>query len=124
MKRALLLAMAAAGLVVGAVGACNNTASHIFIARQYDPKNQCVEPSEGIDVVDGPAPTVGCTAACLTNPNGDVYVSGMCPPYPFGDTVVGGDAGDAGPCAPALAAYGANTTCDAGISDAGAALPD
>jgi hypothetical protein len=126
-------ALVALGIsVVGGVilaGACDDQArSHIFVAREYLPIQGCVTLSEGIDVVDGPGPSgPACPPVCILDTTGDVFVSGMCPPYPYLDIIEAPDGGpDGSPmvalgplCAAALAVYNCNITCgDAGI-DAG-----
>jgi hypothetical protein len=95
-----------------ATGACDDAqSSHIFIARAYVAASGCVDPSSGIDVVDGPPPTTGCTPVCVVDQGGNVYVSGMCPPYPMLDKVETVDGGLDPTCAAALAVYECNVTC-------------
>ena len=106
----------ALALAAVALGACNDTVSHIFAGRQYDPTNHCVEPTTTIDVVAGNDPGAGCPAVCLVSPptqTGDrtIYVSKECPPYPpLFDT-------DGGTCGVAITTYNAATPCDAGATE-------
>jgi hypothetical protein len=98
-----------------AASSCTSVRSHIFIARPFESARDCVDPSEGIDVVDGPQPAGGCNPVCvLVAGDGGTgyYVSGMCPPYPLGDTVQTPDAGLDPTCTAALAAYLRNDTCN------------
>jgi hypothetical protein len=112
--------------------ACDEARSHIFIGRVYDPLHGCVDPSQGIDVVDGPGPNAGtCAPVCVVDPAGDVAITGMCPPYPAEDTVEGLDGGLDSVCTLAMAIYNCNITCgaDAGpdgglpLTDASSCMP-
>jgi hypothetical protein len=114
-KRPLRPALGAVGLALAVLllHACNDTVSHIYAGRQYDPAHNCIEPTVTIDVVKGNDPGAACPAVCLVAPpaqSGDrtIYVSKECPPYPpLFDT-------DGPKCADALTTYAAATPCDAG----------
>ncbi len=95
-----------------AIAACSESTSYIFAGRLYEPGRGCVDTTTAIDVLDGTQAGV-CTRACLLGPPDldsgmpALYVSTMCPPYPRGF-----DAVTTPPdCAPALAAYDRNDTC-------------
>jgi hypothetical protein len=115
-----LVAAAALGAVALAP-ACDDPRSHIFVARVYDAQQNCVSGTEGIDVVEGDNPTgPACAPICIIDSFGDVGISGMCPPYPYGDIIEGLDGGLDDACTHALADYNCNVTCDAGDSPDGA----
>ena len=105
MKR--LLALSVMLLVV----ACDDINVHILSGQLYEPQNACLEPSTGIDVVNGGSTGDNCNPVCLSVTSGgttSTYITTMCPPYP-------GDYGDAeaqdatngatDPCTGAFAAY-------------------
>jgi hypothetical protein len=80
-SRFLLLPAIAAGLVWLA---CGVPITHIYIGELYDPDADCRYPGTVVDVVPG-APTDGgpvCDAICITDLDGNAWVSGQCPPYP------------------------------------------
>ena len=110
-----LLAAALAATVLPQAGCSDTPRAHIFVARVFDPVHDCVSVTEGIDVVSGAAPDgPACPPICIIDSQGDLGISGMCPPYPYGDAIEGVDGGPLDPtCQRALAAYNCNVTCDA-----------
>jgi hypothetical protein len=110
-----LLAVAFAASIAPQAGCSDTPRAHIFVARVYDPVHHCVSVTEGIDVVAGAGPDgPACPPICIVDSTGDIGISGMCPPYPYGDTIEGLDGGPLDPtCTLALAAYDCNVTCDA-----------
>jgi len=82
MKLSPLLLLPA--LVSGLVWvACDEPLSHIYTAEHYFANEDCLAPGHAIDVVAGPPNDAGfCDAICITDLDGNVYVSGECPPYP------------------------------------------
>jgi hypothetical protein len=111
-----LLLVAAASLgAVALAPACDDPRSHIFVARVYNAQQNCVSGTEGIDIVQGDNPNgPACAPICIIDSFGDVGISGMCPPYPYGDVIEGLDGGFDDACTHALADYNCNVTCDAG----------
>ena len=105
MKR--LLALSVMLLVV----ACDDINVHILSGQLYEPQNACLEPSTGIDVVNGGSTGDSCDPVCLSVTSGgttSTYITTMCPPYPgdYGDAEAQ-DAtnGASDPCTGAFAAY-------------------
>jgi hypothetical protein len=91
--------------------ACDEPVSHVFVAGQYNPPQQCIFPGTAIDVLSGPPPTVdaSCAPTCVVPPfDSGVYVTAMCPPYPYGD-VTGSSASPL--CAAAVAALSRHDLC-------------
>jgi hypothetical protein len=134
MRRVLALGVLSSLGAIAFAPACDEPRSHIFIGRVYDPLHGCVDPSEAIDVVDGTGPDPGpCPVVCIIDQEGDVAITGMCPPYPGEDTVEqqGVDGGLDSVCTLAMAIYNCNVTCDADagpdgglpITDAASCLP-
>jgi len=115
-----------APLVAGALVwvACGDPISHIYSAELYDPDADCLYPGTAIDVVAGPPDDAGfCDAVCITDLDGDVFVSGQCGPYPTAFDVHSKNP----QCAQAFAATcrqcpidagGVQIVCDAGARDA------
>jgi hypothetical protein len=105
-------------LVIVGVGvyACTDVESHIFSGRLYESARNCVDTTTGFDVVDGVEPETPCSPQCLVVPTYDgeggtaAYISTMCPPLP-----PAADTSSSYPrCAPGLAAYNRNDTCEDG----------
>jgi hypothetical protein len=115
----------AAFLAVLAVVACDDVNVHILSGQLYLPEDQCIEPSTGIDVVNGGSTGDNCTPTCISIESGDatgVYVTTMCPPFPGDYTIEGQDAAtsDADPCTGAFAAYESEGgECPAVLPEAG-----
>jgi hypothetical protein len=110
-----------------AVAACDDVNVHILSGQLYVPQDNCIEPSTGIDVVNGGSTGDNCAPLCLTITSGDatsVYVTTMCPPYPQdpGYITEAEDAAtsDADPCMGAFAAYESEGgLCPAVLPEAG-----
>ena len=104
------------------VAACDDSGSHVFAARLYEPTRLCVDPTTSVDVVNGNDPGSSCEPTCLTPhaaPDGgapEIYVSRMCPPYPPLYDTAGGVAG----CDGAIAATVRGDTC---LADGGSSHP-
>jgi hypothetical protein len=112
--------------------ACEAPLSQPYVARFYDPDADCLGPGKPIDVVpiadSGPTPDgETCDAICITDLDGDVYVSEQCPPLPTVFDLKGNDP----QCAQALAARcrlcpiealeaGLQIVCDAGAREGAA----
>ena len=127
MKAWWLLGVVVAGVVGMLVGAsCSDEArAHGFVARQYVATQNCVDPSTIIDVVVGAGPDgPACPPVCIKDTSGDVFVSGMCPPYPQFDTIESLDGGFDPTCAHALGVYNCNYTCDDAGGDASPPVAD
>jgi hypothetical protein len=113
-----------------AVAACDDGNVHILSGQLYDPQAQCIEPSTGIDVVNGNSTGDNCAPACISIESGDatsVYVTTMCPPFPGDYTIEAADAAtdDADPCTGAFAAYESEAgECPAVLPEAGEAGGD
>jgi hypothetical protein len=118
----LLVPSVAGGLVWMA---CGEPISHIYVGELYDPDADCLYPGTVVDpALAGPPDEAGpCDAICISDLDGDVWVSGQCPPYPIQFDVKGNNP----KCARALAATcrecptdggGVQIVCDAGASDA------
>jgi hypothetical protein len=124
--RAAALVFVVFALFAALAGACGDPAAHLFSARLYDAQRGCLgAAAQAIDVISGGGSGGACAPVCLVAPGDDggsaVYVSTDCPPYPHGAAVEDADAAadPADPCAGALAAFNAGTTCtDAGAADA------
>jgi hypothetical protein len=122
-----LLVVGAASLgVVALAPACDDPRSHLFVARVYSAQQNCVSGTEAIDVVQGENPDgPACAPICIIDSFGDIGISGMCPPYPYGDTIEGPDGGFDDACTHALADYNCNVTCDASTGpDGGLPITD
>jgi hypothetical protein len=97
------------------IAACNDSVSHIYAGRQYEPTAKCVDAPSTIDVVTGNDPGATCGPICLVAPPTSTgatttYVSNECAPYPpLFDT-----SGNGANCAAAITAYDLKTDCDAG----------
>lgn len=92
------------------VASCDDVDVHILTGQLYVPQSGCIEPSTGVDVVNGPSTGDNCSPQCLVIDEGDgaaVYITTVCPPYPGDYTVEAMDAttGDGDPCVGAFAAY-------------------
>lgn len=98
--------------------ACGD-ASHVFAAREYVGARDCLDVTSSVDVVAGDDPG-DCSPTCMLLPNDDagdsVFVTTMCPPFPFGADTTGTDPA----CPKALAAFDRNDTC---TSDGGSTHP-
>jgi len=96
--------------IVLAAFACGTT-THIYEGRAYLDKRDCLGTTSSVDVVEGDPPGK-CAPICLSQGHADasrtLYVSAMCAPYPFMFDAAGTDPG----CAPALAAFGRDDTCN------------
>ncbi len=108
-------------LAVGSLAACNDPltpSTHPLVGNAYDSTDDCLQPQQSFDIVDGPAPSGTCDVVCITDAKtGTVYVTNACGPYPIADTLEAADAsGDT--CSLALAAWAAGNECGA-ASDAG-----
>jgi hypothetical protein len=119
---AAVAAVAAVAIAAAAGTGCDDPSQHVYSGQLYDPQAQCVSgSSSALDVIAGAATGDTCAPACLVAlvASSQVYVSTVCPPYPPAFTVEAADAtsGVSDPCAAALAAFAAGTTCGA---DAGA----
>jgi hypothetical protein len=99
--------------------------THILLGNSYDSVDDCLNPQQGFDVVDGPYPNGNCPVVCITDAKtGTAYVTNVCPPYPVLDSVEdGGDAGGVDECTAALAAWNAGIECGES-SDAAADASD
>lgn len=132
MRRALgVVGFALLGASVWA--GCPEARSHIYAAELYNPDADCLFPGTVIDVVPGPPPddaATTCDAICITDLDGDVYLSGMCPPLPEEFNLTGKAPG----CEAAFAAHDrcrqcpieagkVMITCDAGAPEAGLDSP-
>lgn len=107
---------------------CGEQDSHPYVAELYEPGGDCLDPSTGIDVVEGASAASDCTPVCLYGTpdiiglddggpeGGQTYVSTMCPPYPaLFDT-----SGQGPYCAQALAALTRDDVC---LDDGGTTNP-
>jgi hypothetical protein len=93
--------------------------THPLLGNAYDPVNNCLNPQQGFDIVDGPQPSLACPLACVTDAKtGTLYLTTECPPYPTADTIETGDAGT-DPCGVAMMAWNAMAACGAAPVDAG-----
>jgi len=120
--------VAAGGALLGGAFGCDDP-NHIYTAVAYDEARDCVQTSgEGIDVVTGADPGLGCALLCFVGrgpltsaPDGAslVYLSTMCPPYPISYTTDGTDPR----CKKALDARAAGRRCleDGGVTPTDAA---
>lgn len=113
------LGVAGLGIAMAIAWACGSQSSHVFIARPYEIARDCVDPSAGVDVVDGPPSTASCAPVCVIDTMHNYLVTGSCPPYPYGDAIQAMDAAVDPTCMLALAAYVRNDTCypDGGSSN-------
>jgi hypothetical protein len=132
MNRALtVLAIASAGAVV--VAGCPEVRSHIYSAELYDSDADCLFPGVVLDVVPGVPDDASttCDAICITDLDGQVYLSGQCPPLPIEFNL---DSGGIPECKQAYEALSrcrqcpieggsVTVTCDAGPADAGTDAP-
>jgi hypothetical protein len=100
--------------------ACEEQTSHVYAGKLFDPDADCVYPSTSLDFVLGPheASASICDAQCITDTDGQVFLSETCPPPP----VEFYGAAEAPNCKKALAARcrqcpldggGVETVCDA-----------
>jgi hypothetical protein len=107
---------AAAAVAIAAAGAaCHDPGEHVYSGQLFDPQARCVAAApSALDVLAGAATGDSCAAACLVA-SSQVFVSRGCPPYPPGFSVEAADAttGASDPCAAALEAFAAGTTCGA-----------
>jgi hypothetical protein len=105
---------------------CPEVRSHIYVAELYDPDADCLYPGSVLDIVPGPPPEDGaasCDAICISDIDGDTYISAMCPPLPIEFNT----SGDSPSCPKAFEAQcrqcpieggPIETVCDAGTKDA------
>ncbi len=114
--------------------ACDTIVAYPFVAGQYNPTLDCVDPGEVIDVLGGTYVDASCDATCVVPPyEAGVYVTGFCAPFPPGDDISGKNPQcakalaaihrhdlclEAGPSNPATDA-GTPVTPDGGVADAG-----
>ncbi len=87
--------------------ACDGPESHVYVAMEYEPTRDCLDPSVSLAIIGTPDGSLECAPTCLVLPSPpavgseQIYVSTMCPPYP--DDY---DSSQSDPlCAPALAAF-------------------
>ena len=117
------------------IASCDDVNVHILSGQLYEPQAACLDPSTGIDVVNGGSTGDNCAPQCLSVTSGDAtstYVTTVCPPYPGDYTVEAEDAttGAGDPCTGAFAAYdSADAECpptlgEGGPEDAGDAATD
>ena len=100
--------------------ACDDGSYYLFDGSEYDPTQDCLEPSSEIDVFQGNDPGASCNPICIVEPitaidsNGDpqdgglaVFISTECGPTPPGtDTTATNPL-----CVPALAAFNRDALC-------------
>ena len=89
-------------------------ATHVLVGNAFDPADQCLRPSTGFDVVDGPQPSEECPPTCVLDAKtGTTYVTLTCPPYPPLDTTESpdGSTGTGDLCGPALTAWASKAVC-------------
>jgi hypothetical protein len=127
MRRAssLLFLLAFAGALVWA--GCPEVRSHIYAAQLYDPDADCLYPGTVLDIVPGPPADEGgpvCDAICISDLDGQVFISAECPPLPVEFDL---DTGSLPACEKAFEARcrqcpfpdsGFQIICDAGEMDA------
>ena len=98
----LLLVLPPLGL---SASGCDGRVAHVFGGYAYDPTQDCLEISGGIDVIDGPAPPTPCSILrCWVAPDGSAYVTDQAcdaPPDYKDETQ-----SSSGPCVKALVVYG------------------
>jgi hypothetical protein len=120
MRRRIIFALAFVSFaMVAALLACGDP-SHVFEARLFVERRQCLGTKASVDVVAGDPPSKSCAPTCLVQPQSDggraIYVSRMCAPYPFAFDPSGSDPA----CPAALAAFARNDTC---FVDGGSSSP-
>jgi hypothetical protein len=107
---------------------CPEVRAHLYTAELYNPDADCLFPGSYLDTVSGPPLDDGgptCDAICITDLDGDVYISGQCPPLPVEFDLTGKDP----ECLQAFEALAlcrqcpleggkVSVTCDAGVEDA------
>jgi hypothetical protein len=107
------------------IASCDDVNVHILSGQLYEPQAACLDPSTGIDVVNGGSTGDNCAPQCLSVTSGDAtstYVTTMCPPYPGDYTVEAEDAttGAGDPCTGAFAAYdSADAECPPTLGEGG-----
>jgi hypothetical protein len=96
-----------------ASGACGSGQVHVFGAFPYDAANDCLEPAQTLDVIDGPDPGMCPVVRCWLDPTGAAFVTDEAcdAPINLAESVSGN-------CAPALEAFKKRVMCP--IGDAGA----
>lgn len=115
----------AAFAAVLALASCDDVNVHILSGQLYQPQADCLEPSSGIDVVNGGSTGDNCDPQCLSIGEGDataIYVTTMCPPYPLDYAVeaVDATAGPGDPCTGAFAAFdSSDSSCPENLGDGG-----
>lgn len=114
------LAMRRYVLFAALAAACGDT-THVYSGRLYVERRDCLGTTSSIEVAEGDLPEGLCAPTCLvqrTSPDGGapVYVSNMCPPYPYGFDTDGRDPR----CTAALAAFARGDTC---LLDGGSSAP-
>jgi hypothetical protein len=118
MRRGLFALSLAPLAPVAVVYACGDP-SYVFDGRLFVEHRGCLGTTASVDVVEGEQPR-RCPPACLAQPLADggraIYVSTMCPPYPFSFDASGSDPA----CPTALAALERDDTC---LLDGGSANP-
>ena len=88
------------------VAACDDRSAHVFMASRYDATADCLGPTLGVDVVEGPDQGACNTLRCWISPGGEVYVS-----YAACDAPPDYAESSEGPCKQALSAYEAMRVC-------------
>jgi hypothetical protein len=103
--------LAGAAALLLALAGCEKRLAHPFGGYAYEPDGGpdggCLAASGIVDVIDGPAPAEPCKVLrCWQAPDGTVYVTDQAcdAPADYQDHT----ADTSGPCAAALAAYGAD----------------
>ncbi|HEX8796681.1 MAG TPA: hypothetical protein VF765_37275 [Polyangiaceae bacterium] len=118
---------AAAAVAAGSLAACSDPlapTTHPVMGNAYDAVDNCLQPQQSFDFVDGPAPSVSCDVVCITDAKtGTTYVTNQCGPFPIADSVEGSDAGG-DTCALALAAWAAGNECGSATDAGGDATED
>jgi hypothetical protein len=111
--------------------ACGVPISHIYAGDLYDPDADCLNPGTVIDpaLVGPPVEAGACDAICITDLDGQVWISEQCPPYPEQYDLTGKSTACphafAAACrqCPIEAGERVMTICDAGVKDAPAPPP-
>lgn len=111
------------GVVAAALvlAACDTTGAYVYSARNYDLDRDCLGKTEGLDIMMGDDPGLGCQPRCLTvkSPDGGTafYGTTACGPVPFGANATESDPR----CLDVRAALQNTRLCsaDAGAKDGG-----
>ena len=105
-------ALALATLTSLALLACEEALQpYPFAARRFDPDQQCIGPSEVVDILNGPDPGSCDAARCWRSPSGEIYVTTLACEAPP-DFIEGTEDPAGSPCAEALTALSAAAFCD------------